>query len=175
VRRFSHLVPPGASVLDIACGAGRHTRLFAAHGCRVVAVDRDPGLAPGLVGLESVTFVAADLEQGPWPFSGRRFDGLIVTNYLHRPLFPVLRDAVAPGGVVIYETFALGNEAFGRPSNPAFLLRPRELLEAFGADFFVVAYEDGVLETPRRARVQRLCALRGGDDTTARLECVARG
>jgi SAM-dependent methyltransferase len=147
-------------VLDVACGAGRHSRFFAGRGCSVDAVDRDPDCASGLSGLRNVRFLAADIEAGPWPYAGRRFDAVVVTNYLHRPLLPALRAAVADGGVVLYETFAQGNEAFGKPSNPAFLLAPRELLEAFADGFCAVAYEDGVLAAPRRARVQRLCAVR---------------
>jgi SAM-dependent methyltransferase len=170
VSRFAHLVAPGASVLDVACGAGRHALFFADRGCAVDAVDRDAALAEVFAGRAQVRFRAADIEAGPWPYADRRFDAVIVTNYLHRPLFPQLREAVAEGGVLIYETFARGNEAFGKPSNPAFLLQPRELLELFSTGFFIVAYEDGVLETPRRARVQRLCAVRGGTGEKAFLE-----
>jgi SAM-dependent methyltransferase len=170
VIRFAHLVTPGAAVLDVACGAGRHAVFFANRGCTVEAVDRDAGLAEFFAARAGVRFLAADIEAGPWPYAGRRFDAVIVTNYLHRPLFPQLRDAVAEGGVLIYETFARGNEAFGKPSNPAFLLQPRELLDVFATGFFIVAYEDGELETPRRARVQRLCAVRGGNGEKALLD-----
>jgi len=163
VVRFAHLVTPGASVLDVACGAGRHAAFFAARGCTVDAVDRDPALAAALAGTSGVRFNVADIESGPWPYAGRRFDVVVVTNYLHRPLLPQLRDAVAEQGVVLYETFARGNEAFGKPSNPAFLLQPRELLDVFSDGFFIVAFEDGELSAPRRARVQRLCAVRRGD------------
>jgi SAM-dependent methyltransferase len=166
VVRFAHLVAPGASVLDVACGAGRHTRWFSARGCTVDAVDRDAALADAF---------AADLEGGPWPYSTRHFDAVVVTNYLHRPLFPALARAVADGGVLIYETFARGNEAFGKPSNPAFLLHPGELLNVFSAGFSVVAYEDGVVELPKRARIQRLCASRGASGEIARLDDVAAG
>ncbi|HTT12063.1 MAG TPA: class I SAM-dependent methyltransferase [Burkholderiaceae bacterium] len=162
VTRFAHLVASGATVLDVACGAGRHAAYFAARGCRVDAVDRDPAFAGNFAGLARVRFLVADIESGPWPYAGRRFDAVLVTNYLHRPLLPLLRESVADGGILLYETFARGNEAFGRPSNPAFLLQPRELLDAFAQGFFVVAYEDGEIAAPRRARVQRLCAIRGG-------------
>jgi SAM-dependent methyltransferase len=162
VTRFAHLVAPGASVLDVACGGGRHARYFARRGATVDAVDRDASLVDVFRGETAVRFLAADIEGGPWPYDGRRFDAVIVTHYLHRPLFPVLRNSVADGGVLIYETFAHGNGVFGKPSNPAFLLRPGELLETFGDGFFVVAFEDGLLEAPRPARIQRLCALRGG-------------
>jgi SAM-dependent methyltransferase len=175
VTRFAHLVAPGASVLDVACGAGRHARFFAARGCTVDAVDRDVTLADTFARVDGVRFRAADIEAGPWPYPGRRFDAVIVTNYLHRPLFPVLRDAVAEAGVLIYETFARGNEAFGKPSNPAFLLQPRELLDVFSAQFVIVAYEDGVIEAPRAARIQRLCAQRGAGEKTALLDAVGGG
>jgi SAM-dependent methyltransferase len=159
IRRFAPLVAPGGRVLDVACGAGRHTRLFAERGCAVVAVDRDPRLDPDLQAHARVDLRVADLEQGPWPLTGERFDAVVVTNYLHRPLFPHLLAALAPGGVLLYETFAVGNAAFGKPGNPAFLLAPRELLEAF-ATLRVIAFEDGFDETPRPAMVQRIAATR---------------
>ena len=145
-------------MLDIACGAGRHARFLAAQGFEVFAVDRDPGLFPDPP--RGVTLVGADLEAGPWPFDGQRFDAIVVTNYLHRPLLPVLVDSLEPGGVLVYETFARGNERFGRPSNPDFLLAPGELLELARGKLRVVAYEDLVVEAPRPAAVQRLCARR---------------
>jgi len=175
VTRFAGLVPPGGSVLDVACGAGRHARLFAARGCSVDAVDRDAALASIFADVPNVHFLAADIEARPWPYAGRRFDAVIVTNYLHRPLFPMLRDAVANDGTLLYETFARGNEAFGRPSNPAFLLEARELLEVFARDFFIVAYEDGLVESPRKARIQRLCARRGAAPENMRLDGVSDG
>jgi SAM-dependent methyltransferase len=143
-------------ILDVACGGGRHSRFFLRKDLTVVAVDRDdPGLPPG------ISFVKADLEGGnPWPFAGQRFGGIVVTNYLHRPLFPRLADSLDEGGVLIYETFMAGNERYGRPSNPDFLLRPGELLEAFG-NLTVIAFEQGVLERPRAAAVQRICVIRG--------------
>lgn len=170
VTRFAHLVAPSASVLDVACGAGRHATFFARRGAVVDAVDRDPAVATAFSGLPAVRFLAADIEAGPWPYGGRHFDAVIVTNYLHRPLFPALRESLAEGGVLIYETFAIGNEVFGKPSNPAFLLQPGELLAAFADGCFVVAYEDGLIEAPRRARVQRLCALRGAARAVALAE-----
>ena len=149
---------PGGAVLDVACGSGRHARLLAAPRSEVRAVDRDPGLFPDPP--PGVTLVGADLEAGPWPFRGRRFDGIVVANYLHRPLLPVLADSLEPGGVLVYETFARGNERFGRPSNPDFLLAPGELLELARGKLRVVAYEDLVVEAPRPSAVQRLCARR---------------
>ncbi len=157
VLRWAPLVARGP-VLDVACGAGRHARLFAGRGVKVVAVDRESQRIPG------VEFVRADLEGGRrWPFPGERFAAIVVTNYLHRPLFPVLQEALDEGGVLIYETFMAGNERFGRPSNPEFLLRPGELLEAF-AGLTPLAFEQGRVERPKPAAIQRLCAVRGGID-----------
>lgn len=157
VRRCSGLVPAGGTVLDVAAGAGRHARWFAGRGHPVVAVDRDTsGLADVPPEVEVVT---ADLEAGPWPFAGRRFAAVVVTNYLHRPLLPQLVAAVAPGGVLVYETFAVGQERFGRPRNPDHLLRPGELAAAVAGRLEVVAYEEA--ETERPARVQRIAAVRG--------------
>ena len=158
VVRWAGLVRPGGEVLDVACGAGRHARLLASMGFAVCAVDRDPGLFPQPPA--GVRLVAADLESAPWPFEGRRFDAIVVANYLHRPLLPVLAASLGPGGVLVYETFARGNERFGRPSNPDYLLAPGELLEAVRGKLRVVAYEDLVVDTPRPAAVQRLCARR---------------
>jgi len=159
VARFAALVPAGGAVLDVAAGGGRHTRLFLGRGHPVVAVDRDTkGLAelePSL-GLEIVT---ADLEAASWPLPGRKFAGVVVTNYLHRPLFPALLAAVVPGGAFVYETFAAGNERFGKPSNPDFLLRPGELLETVRGRLRVIAYEDVEVAEPRPAMVQRIAAV----------------
>ncbi len=153
VRRWADLVTTGP-VLDVASGAGRHAVLFAERGLEVVAVDREPQLIP------RVQFVKADLEAGPWPFAGQRFAAIIVTNYLHRPLFPAIEAALAEDGVLIYETFMVGNERFGRPSNPAFLLREAELLQAFPR-LTPLAFEQGYVERPKAAMIQRLCAQRG--------------
>lgn len=153
--RWAPLIAHG-TVLDVACGSGRHGRFFLDRGLQVVAVDRDPQQIPG------ARFIRADLEDGgPWPFAGERFEGVVVTNYLHRPLFPHLRESLAPGGVLIYETFMVGNERFGKPSNPRFLLRPGELLEAF-KDLTLKGYEEGELAEPKPAMIQRLCAVRAG-------------
>lgn len=156
VERWAHLVKPGGSVLDLACGHGRHTRFFARLGCRVTAVDRDAQALESLAGVAET--VGADIENGPWPFPGRRFDAVVVTNYLWRALLPTLVDSVAPGGVLIYETFAAGNETVGKPSRPDFLLQPGELLRACEG-LHVVAYEHGRLEDPPRF-VQRIAAAR---------------
>ncbi|MEW5879333.1 MAG: class I SAM-dependent methyltransferase [Pseudomonadota bacterium] len=173
VQRFAPLVARGASVLDLACGGGRHARLFAQRGCVVDAVDRDPACGEALAGEPNVRFLAADLEGGPWPYAERRFDAIVVANYLHRPLFPRLAASLADGGVLIYETFAVGNERYGRPSNPDFLLRPRELLDVFGAQLHVLAFEDGVVGAPRPARIQRLCAVRASPAAHERLRLDA--
>ena len=131
VERFAAFVPAGGAVLDLAAGAGRHSRLFLDRGYSVVAVDRDPAPLQPLVGRPGFAVIVADLETGaPWPLGERRFAGVVVTNYLHRPLLPAIIAAVAPGGMLIYETFARGNERFGKPSNPDFLLAPGELLDA---------------------------------------------
>jgi SAM-dependent methyltransferase len=153
VERWAAVIAPGA-ILDVACGSGRHARFLAGLGYSVTAVDREPQV------IESVRFLQADLEDGsPWPLPGERFQGIVVANYLHRPLFPVLADSLAPGGVLIYETFMLGNERYGKPSNPAFLLRPGELWQAFGG-LHVVAFEQGTVAEPKAATIQRLCAVR---------------
>ncbi|NJD35585.1 MAG: class I SAM-dependent methyltransferase [Betaproteobacteria bacterium] len=159
VERFLPYIKSGGDVLDLACGRGRHSLLLHAAGYRVEAVDRDvdalaeiSGAAPG------IRTHAADLEGDAWPYRGRKFDGIVVTNYLFRPLFPHLLDALAVDGVLIYETFMAGNERFGKPSNPAFLLRPGELLDVVRGRLTVVAFEQGEVATPRSAMVQRLCA-----------------
>lgn len=166
VLRFCDLVPHGGTVLDVACGGGRHTRLLLERGHRVTAVDRDLSGVADLTGHRGLELVEDDLEDGNPRFRGRRFDGVVATNYLHRPLLADLVEAVAPGGVLLYETFARGHERFGRPTNPRFLLRPGELLDAVAGRLRVVAYEDVVLEDPtggstRPAAVQRICAVRG--------------
>jgi SAM-dependent methyltransferase len=153
--RFAGLIPPGP-VLDLAAGAGRHARLLLESGRDVTAVDRDVSGLADLAGRAEV--VVADLEGGAaWPLGARRFAGIVVTNYLHRPLFPAILAALAPGGVLIYETFAVGQERLGRPTNPDFLLRPGELLEV-ARGLAVLAYEDLEVEEPARKRVQRICA-----------------
>lgn len=157
--RWADRVPAGGPVLDLACGKGRNARLFAARGHPVEAVDRDPAVLSWLSGLTNVTARCADLEQGPWPYEGRCFAGVVVTRYLWRPLFPYLIAAVAPGGVLIYETFAAGNERHGRPCNPDFLLRPGELLEVVRGRLRVMAYEDLFESDPRPAMIQRICAV----------------
>lgn len=160
VRRWAGLVPPGGEVVDIAAGGGRHSRLFLDRGHPVTAVDiRLDGLA-ALAEHAGLTLLQADLEAAPWPLTGRRFAGVVVTDYLWRPLLPLLVRAVAPGGALIYATFAEGNERLGRPRNPDFLLRPGELLEAVRGDLLVRAYEHGPETHPRPAVRQRIAAIR---------------
>ncbi len=156
VQRWAHLAPPGGAMLDVACGWGRHMRWFAARGHPVCGVDRDPDAVQAIHSLGEA--VQADIENGPWPFSGRTFDVVVVTNYLWRPLLPTIAASVSAGGVLIYETFANGNETVGKPSRADFLLQPGELLRAFPT-LRVVAYEDGFLDEPARY-VQRLVAAR---------------
>ncbi|KVC45762.1 SAM-dependent methyltransferase [Burkholderia pseudomultivorans] len=163
VARWSHLVAAGGAVLDVAAGGGRHARWFASRGHPVLALDRDPAALAALRAIPGVDARDADLEGAPWPLAaGTQFAAVIITHYLHRPLWPHLLDAVAPGGVLIYETFAQGNETVGKPSNPAFLLAAGELLDAVRGHLRVVAYEDGFVAAPRAAFVQRLCAVREG-------------
>ncbi len=164
VRRHAGLFKPGGRVLDVACGGGRHLRWLAAQGYDVTGVDRDAAALAGLAGVAGVgQLVQADIENGPWPFAGQTFDGVVVTNYLWRALLPAIGQALAPGGVLIYETFAHGHQTIGRPSRPDFLLQPGELLRAF-AGLRVVAYEDGFeAEAPRF--VQRLAAVNASADT----------
>ena len=161
VQSHAGLVSPGGTVLDVAAGGGRHAHYFKDLGYQVTALDRDVSRRQDLAG-QGVEVVAADLEDGsPWPLGVRKFDGIVVTNYLHRPLFPHLASALAPGGVLLYETFGIGNERFGKPSNPHFLLRPGELLEFAAAHGLqVLAYACGEVAEPKRAITQRIVAQR---------------
>ena len=160
VTRWSHLVPPGASVLDIACGSGRHLQWFADRGNAVTGIDRDLTAARHL--RATAALVEADIENPPWPLmqdgTPQQFDLVVVTNYLWRPLLPTVLASVGAGGMLLYETFAQGNETLGRPSRPDFLLKAGELLEVC-KDLHVVAYEHGVCQDPPRF-VQRIAASR---------------
>ena len=161
IRRWAHLVAAGGTVLDVAAGSGRHSAFFAARGHAVTAVDRDEAALRAISGV--ATTIVADLEAAPWPLPGRRFDAVVVTNYLWRPLLADVAAAVAPGGVLLYETFAVGNETVGRPARRDFLLARAELL-GVAAGLHVVAYEDGFLTDPERF-VQRIAAVREGGAT----------
>jgi SAM-dependent methyltransferase len=159
VERWTRLLPDGASVLDVACGSGRHALPMAQRGLQVTALDRDSSAIEALRGAPGVAAViAADIENDPWPLEGRQFDAVVVTNYLWRPLWHRLLDSLASDGMLIYETFNVDQARLGRPTNPDFLLRHGELLELC-AQLRIVAYEDGLLNAPERA-VQRIVAVR---------------
>jgi len=172
VSRHAGRIRPGGKVLDIACGHGRHTRYLLSLGYRVTAVDKDVSrLTPELrsdespgpanrAGDERLTIIATDLEKSAWPFSAGQFDGIVVANYLYRPHFPHLIEALAEGGILIFDTFAVGNEEFGRPGNPDFLLKRGELLNAFSGDLSILAYEHVKTHDPRPAVRQRICAVK---------------
>lgn len=163
ILRFAPRVPAGGPVLDLACGGGRHGRLFLERGHPVTFVDRDVSGVRDLVGRQGAEIVEADLEAGgPWPLGGRRFAGVIVANYLWRPILPAIVAAVAPGGILIYETFAEGNEAFGRPRNPEFLLRTGELFEAVRGTLRILAYGQCVRDAQSPAVIQHIAATRLG-------------
>lgn len=158
VQRFAGLVRPGGTVLDVACGSGRHVRWLAGQGFAVTGVDRDAAALAALAAdCPAPELITADIEAGPWPLAGRRFDAVVVTHYLWRPLWPALRAALAEGGMLIYETFAHGQQTIGKPSRPEFLLQSGELLQAC-AGLRVVAYEDGFEQDPPRY-VQRIVAV----------------
>jgi SAM-dependent methyltransferase len=162
IARWAALVPAGSAVLDVAAGNGRHTRLFLQRGQLVTAVDRDVAALRAIA--DSITdgrleVIEADLEAAAWPLAGRTFGGVVVSNYLWRPLLPAIVASVAPGGVLLYETFAVGHERVGRPKNPDFLLRPGELLEAVRDRFEVREYSHGEEGPPPSAVRQRVCAV----------------
>jgi len=172
LTRFAGVIPAGGMVLDLACGGGRHSRYLASLGHQVWAVDRDPAALASAAGdrihTQCFDLEAEDSEALPdWPLSPGRFAGIVVTNYLHRPLLPSLIDGLAPGGVLIYETFAEGNSLFGKPSNPDFLLAPGELLQLASGDplCHVLAFEDGFVRHPKPAMVQRICLVRRAPET----------
>ncbi len=156
VQRWAHLVQPNSQVLDVACGRGRHMRFLASLGHHLTGIDRDPEAIAAVSALGEA--VQADIENGPWPLPERTFDAVIVTNYLWRPLMPHILASLAPEGVLIYETFAAGNESVGKPSRPDFLLKPGELL-SLCQGLHIVAYEDGFLDSPERF-VQRIVAVK---------------
>ncbi|MDA0229834.1 MAG: class I SAM-dependent methyltransferase [Proteobacteria bacterium] len=158
ITRFAGEIEPRGSVLDLACGGGRHSLFLLRHGLQVTACDIDVSALADIQEEARMEIVAADLENGAWPFSGRQFAAIVVTNYLHRPLFPEILAALTPGGLLLYETFAAGNENFGRPRNPAYLLNRGELLSSVFAGLVILAYEDLIIEEPKPAAVQRICA-----------------
>ncbi len=162
IKRFAGEIKPASSVLDLACGSGRHSLLMLELGHSVTACDIDIDIE-GLDELkrrDKLELVEADLENAPWPFPERQFAAITVTNYLYRPLFPQILAALAPGGLLLYETFAAGNEQFGRPRNPDHLLKRGELLSGILTGLTIIAYEDLTISEPRAAAVQRVCAYR---------------
>jgi SAM-dependent methyltransferase len=164
VRRFAHLVAKGGAVLDLAAGGGRHARFFAGRGHPVTAVDRELAGMADLGDDAGIERIRADLEDGsPWPLGDQCFAGIVVANYLHRPLLPRLAVALAPAGVLIYETFAVGQARFGRPSCEDYLLRPNEMIDVFAGRLTIVAYEHGIEHAPGPKAVQRLAAVKGVD------------
>jgi SAM-dependent methyltransferase len=161
VEAHASRLPVGREVLDLACGSGRHSRLLAAGGWPVLAVDRDAGGLAGLQGISGISTACLDLEGDDWPLAGRQFAGIVVTNYLWRPRFPDLLALLAPGGVLIYETFMDGNAAYGKPSNPDFLLRPGELQALVAsAGLRELDFVEGYVERPKPAMRQAICAVR---------------
>ncbi|MCB2108556.1 MAG: class I SAM-dependent methyltransferase [Rhodobacteraceae bacterium] len=160
VLRFAAMIPPEGVVLDVAAGHGRHTRALKILGFKIVAADVDVSGLADLADDPMIDVQKVDLETGSWPFAANAFDGIIVTNYLHRPHFDRYVDALAPEGVLIIETFGQGNEHLGRPRNPDFLLKPDELFTAFKDTLHVIAYEHGAEHDPRPAVRQRLCAVK---------------
>jgi SAM-dependent methyltransferase len=147
-------------VLDLACGSGRHALHLASLGLQCMAVDKDVSVLRGQKLPTEIKLLETDLENSPWPFGEQTFDAIVVTNYLHRPLFPKIIATLKTGGVLIYETFAIGNEKFGKPSNPDFLLQPGELLDAVRGSLRVIAYEDDYVDLPKPAMIQRICAVK---------------
>ncbi|MHC4079448.1 MAG: class I SAM-dependent methyltransferase [Planctomycetota bacterium] len=161
VVRFASRLHANSRVLDLACGKGRHTRLFLEAGHSVTAVDRDLSEVSDLSDDERLSLIQADLEDGgPWPLRNLVFDAVVVVNYLWRELFPDIMGSVAPGGLLIYETFAEGNERFGKPKNPDYLLREDELLDVVAGELEVIEYEHVEVQVPKPAIVQRICARR---------------
>jgi SAM-dependent methyltransferase len=160
VVKHAPRIAPGGCVLDLACGGGRHAIWLAQQGFSVDAVDRDGAALSVMAGMANIRVLLADLEANVWPYPDQRFDGIVVSRYLHRPLLPRLHESLNPGGVLIYETFMVGNERFGKPSNPDFLLQPDELMTMFSPWLKIVAFSQGEEQLPKPAVMQRICAIK---------------
>lgn len=160
IVKYVPLIAKEGRVLDLACGNGRHAIWLAGQGYRVDAIDRDAQALSSMLGVDNINASIVELEAGRWPDSDQRYDGLIVSRYLYRPLLPTLAEMLNPGGVLIYETFMAGNERYGKPSNPDFLLLPNELLEVYSPVLNIIAFEQGEQKTPRPAVMQRICAVK---------------
>ena len=157
VQHAGQIAAPG-HVLDVACGRGRHTRYLLSLGYRVTALDRDTGALSDLAGRPNLRIMENDLEDGsPWPVAGEVFEGIVVSNYLYRPLYDALVNALATGGLLIYQTFSDGNAAYGKPRNPNFLLRENELLDVFGPRLTVLDFDQGYTDHPSPAVIQKIC------------------
>jgi SAM-dependent methyltransferase len=160
VVKYLSLIPKGGRVLDLACGNGRHAIWLAQQGYQVDAIDREIQAVSSMVGIDNINVGILDLEAGEWPNSDQRYDGIIVSRYLYRPLLHTLAAILNPGGVLIYETFMVGNERHGKPSNPDFLLLPNELLEIYSPLLNIISFEqEGEEQHPRPAVMQRICAI----------------
>ena len=158
VTRHIDSIPAGGRVLDLACGSGRHTRLLHSLGYRVVAVDKDLRGVQDLRDVAGIELLQMDLEQPDWPLQDQQFASIVVCNYLYRPHLAKLADCLEDSGCLLYETFAAGNERYGKPTNPDYLLEPGELLDVFGRSLKVVAFEQGLIQTPQTRLMQRICA-----------------
>ncbi len=159
VIRWASLIQQGGRVLDLACGNGRHSIFLASLGFDVVAIDRDEQKLTNFSQFKKITPICSDLEKRPWPLSDDKFNGIIITNYLHRPLLPHIVRALDKPGVLIYETFGEGNEAFGKPTNKDFLLLRNELFNTLSETLHIVSFEQGYVVNPKKAIVQRVCAI----------------
>ena len=158
IVKYTPLIRKEGSVLDLACGNGRHAIWLAKQGYQVDAIDRDAQVVSNMAGMDNINVFIVDLEASDWPHSDQRYDGIIVSRYLYRPLLQTLAAILNPGGVLIYETFMAGNEHYGKPSNPDFLLLPNELLEIYSPLLSIIAFEQGEETTPKPAVMQRICA-----------------
>ncbi len=152
-------IPRAGRVLDLACGSGRHSVWLAAHGYQVDAVDRDEQAVAHMQGMHNINVKIADIETGNWPESVELYDGIIVSRYLFRPLLQKLAAMLKPDGVLIYETFMEGNERYGRPRNPDFLLQPHELSTVYAPLLKIHAFWQGEVAGEVPAVMQRICAI----------------